>query len=72
MCVVSMVYDYGRRLPADEWTRPALDEWKRLIEQAGRADRIMKQPDCEDPAKAAWMREIEDRLRKLEATQPAP
>lgn len=66
MCIVSMVYDYGRKLPNDLWDRPKWEGWKRLLEEAGRADRELKQPDCEDPAKASWMREIEARLKKLE------
>jgi len=67
-----MVYDYGRRTPTDQWDRQKFDELKRLIDSAKRYDDLTKQPDCEDPAKAAWMREVEERLRKLELAQPAP
>lgn len=66
MCVVSMVYDAVRTVPLDNWTRPAFTDFQEIIRRIERLDEKLGQKDCVDPAKAAWMREVEDRLRKLE------
>ncbi len=44
-----------------------LDEFKEILRRLEALDEKLGQPDCEDPAKAAWMRGVEDRLAMLEA-----
>lgn len=48
------------------WTREAFEDFKKLIKLAEKLDEKLNQPDCEDPEKAAWMREVERRLKALE------
>ena len=67
MCSVSVVHDYFREQTSPkQWTRPMVNDYKRVIELLEKLDRKTDQPDCEDPAKAAWMREVEERLDALE------
>ncbi len=79
MCVVSAILDYGRRQwPQYDWrvptpvtppVLPTADEWaqfRELLRKAAEFDKAARQPDCEDPEKAAWMRRMEDRLAELE------
>ncbi len=66
MCSVSVISDYGRNIPIQQWTPPAWSEYQELLEKARKFDEIAAQPDCVDPAKEAWMREVEARLEKLE------
>lgn len=67
MCAMSVVYDYmQQRVPLDDWTRPAYDEFKQVIERLDRLDHLLGQPDCVDPEKAALMQRIEERLNRLE------
>jgi hypothetical protein len=37
-----------------------------MVEQAKEFDKATKQPDCEDPKKAEFMREVLDRLAAIE------
>lgn len=68
MCSVSAIMDYGRtRVPMEQWTRPAFNEFKEVIERLEALDKKLDQPHCEDAAKAEWMREVEERLRRLES-----
>jgi hypothetical protein len=67
MCWVSYVHDYSRtNIPIESWTVPAFNEYKEIIRRLEKLDEKMGQPDCEDPGKAAWMREVEERLASLE------
>lgn len=67
MCSVSVISDWGRtQIPQENWTRSAFNEFREVIRRLEEIDRKLGQPDCEDPAKAAWMREVEARLDKLE------
>lgn len=66
MCAVSAVFDYGRRFPNDYWTWPRFDEFKKLVEGAKEFDKKTGQPDCEDPAKADLLRQIMERLERIE------
>lgn len=43
------------------------NEFKEIIRRLDDLDEKLGQPDCHDPAKAAWMREVEARLEKLES-----
>lgn len=66
MCAVSVILDYGRRIHIQDWNQQNWRDFQTLKQQAEEFDRKTDQPDCEDPAKAAWMREVEARLAKLE------
>ena len=66
MCMVSAVYDYGRTIEPAVWTRPAFSEFQEIIRRIEKLDSKLDQPDCHDPEKATWMRDIEARLAKLE------
>lgn len=88
MCVTSAVFDYfGQRrdlfpplnplisppLPMQPaWTRDSFEEFKEIIRRLDVLDQKLGQPDCEDPAKAEWMREVEERLSRLESTAARP
>ena len=50
------------------WTRESFEEFKDILKRLEAWDEKMNQPDCEDPAKAAWMREVEKRLQRLETS----
>lgn len=68
MCAVSMVHDYMRtNVPYEAWTRPMFNEYQEIIRRLEKLDEKLEQPDCPDPEKAAWMKEVEERLVKLEA-----
>lgn len=70
MCVVSATHDYMRqRVPIRDWTRPAFDDYQEIIKRLEKLDKKLGQPDCVDPAKAEWMKEVEKRLAELEATK---
>ncbi len=69
MCMVSVIYDYGKRIPGGNWTHDSFSHFKEVIRRLDELDRKLSQPDCHDPAKAAWMREIEKRLSDVESTK---
>lgn len=67
MCVISVVFDYGReRIPSEQWTQEAYDQFKKILEEAAKLDTVLGEPNCEDPKKAEWMKEVERRLDALE------
>lgn len=67
MCVTSAVMQYMRDYTTPvQWTQPMFDEYKEIIRRLEALDEKLDQADCEDPAKAAWMREVEGRLAQLE------
>lgn len=67
MCALSVIYDYGARMPGEFWNeRESLEAFQRLIEEAKRFDQITKQPDCEDPKKAEVLKDVLERLAALE------
>ena len=43
-----------------------LDAFLKLIEQAKETDKVTNQPDCEDPEKVKWLRELVRRFDGLE------
>jgi len=55
------------KVPVERWDRPMFDEYKHIINLLEKLDTKLEQPDCEDPAKSAWMLEVEKRLQDLEA-----
>lgn len=70
MCSVSVVYDYFRQhTNPEQWDHYSFDLLKQVIDKLNILDDKLDQHDCEDPAKAAWMREVEERLAKLEKTE---
>jgi hypothetical protein len=68
VCTVSAINDYFNRGPGINapWTQPAMNEYKEILARLAKLDEMLQQRDCEDPAKAAWMREVEARLAELE------
>lgn len=67
MCAVSAIHDYYRtNVPIDQWTVSRFNEYKDIVRRLDELDKKLSQPDCDDPAKAAWMREVEARLKVLE------
>jgi hypothetical protein len=67
MCITSLVMQYGRdQIPFTQWTRPVFNEYQEILRRLEDLDEKLAQPDCEDPAKAAWMREVEERLTAIE------
>ncbi len=79
MCAVSVVQVYFRERTYPQpnttipWPQPVIqwqpDTWKlyrEILDKLAELDRKLDQPDCDNPAKAVWMREVEARLAKLE------
>lgn len=67
MCVVSNVYDLGKEVPSEYWTTDRLNSFRKVVQIARTVDEEENTPDCEDPTKAEWLEEVEERLAKLEA-----
>lgn len=75
MCVMSVMSDYYGRYPMDRWNRRKWEQFQETIPVIEELDRVMGEPDCLDPAKAEWMKRVEERLTQLEQQkqdQPAP
>ncbi|UTC29589.1 hypothetical protein BAMBUS_05310 [Brevundimonas phage vB_BpoS-Bambus] len=71
MCIVSMVHDYGAKLPQDTWTLPgALPIFDDLVKKANEFDRLAKQPECFDPEKLKFLEEA--RAKSAEKTAAPP
>ena len=51
MCILSVVYDYFGEKPDYYWTLEKIDNFRQGIIKARELDRIMEQPDCQDPEK---------------------
>lgn len=67
MCTVSVVSDYVReRVPLQRWTPQIFGEYREIIRRLTILDEKLGQPHCEDPAKVAWMKQVEERLAALE------
>jgi ubiquitin-protein ligase len=65
--MVSVIQDYGRtRVPAERWTPDAFAQLQEILLKVQALDTKLGEPNCEDPAKAAWMRGVEKRLAALE------
>ncbi|USN14318.1 hypothetical protein KABACHOK_05050 [Brevundimonas phage vB_BpoS-Kabachok] len=73
MCIVSMVHDYGSKLPQDTWTLPgALPIFDDLVKKANEFDRLAKQPECFDAEKLKFLEEARAKLDEKAAKPPAP
>lgn len=72
MCIVSMVHDYGAKLPQDTWKLPsALPAFEDIVKRAQEFDRIAKQPHCVDPEKLKFLEEVR-RANDLPAAPAEP
>lgn len=66
MCAVSELHTYmDTRVPRESWTRETFNDYLSIIGSLGKLDRELDQSDCDDSSKAAWMEDVENRLRKL-------
>lgn len=65
MCIMSLVMDYGQKIPNDHWTSDSLKEFRRMTEIAQQFDKAAGQPDCVDPEKEKMMQRIELLERKI-------
>lgn len=66
MCMISVISDYGSRIPIQNWTRVGYDDFRAAIEAAKRFDASMLQPDCHDHRKDELLARIEARLAAIE------
>lgn len=66
MCMVSVMSVAGAQIPVMDWTRPAFNEYQEILKRIEALDKKLGQPDCVDPAKEAWMKQVEERLSALE------
>ncbi len=68
MCMASVIYDYARTIKPSIWVQDptSLQLLKDILKKVEELDAKTGQPDCEDPAKSKWMRDVEKRLKKLE------
>ena len=64
--MVSVVYDYGKTVPATSWTPDSWSQFQEIIKRLNDLDKKLGEPECHDPAKAEWVKEVEERLAKLE------
>lgn len=67
MCIVSVVYDYGKRIDWGTQNQPAIEDFLTAIEAAKKADKSLGQPDCVDPEKEKIMDKILKRLEEIES-----
>jgi hypothetical protein len=48
------------------WTTDSFKLLQEVMEKLKKLDAKLGLPNCEDPKKVEWMKEIEDRVKKLE------
>lgn len=72
MCVVSMIHDYHRERWPDpiEWDPTKWLGYQELLEKARKYDELMKQPDCPDPEKEKWAKELEEHMVQKYGLKP--
>lgn len=69
MCSISVLTQWGQQqVTPQQWTPDTFGQFQKVLKLLEKLDAKLGIPDCEDPAKAAWMREVEARLAKLETT----
>lgn len=68
MCVVSMVIDASRQQlpPIQTWPLPVAQDMSEVIGKLAEIDKKLGTKDCYDPKKDAYIKELEDRIAKLE------
>lgn len=64
MCMVSVIHDYGRKLPPLEWTPDILETFKDTLKKAEAYDEKTHQKDCLDPQKAEFLKDVEKHLEE--------
>lgn len=57
---------FNKTVPFNDWHRPQLSQYQDIIERLKRLEDSLGIPPCEDKEKAKWLREVQDRLEKLE------
>jgi hypothetical protein len=67
MCSVSAVLDYGMQKPPNFWTKDKVAGFKKVVDEAERFDEEQGEPECETDYKIQWLKDLEERVRKLEA-----
>lgn len=67
MCMMSVVTAYGQGVSPNSWTPGTWKQFVDLTKQVEVLDTDLGEPECIDPGKAEWMREMEERMRALEA-----
>lgn len=72
MCVVSNVYDFAKWIPQESWNNDLYVQFLDLLRKVEEIDRKLNQPDCENPAKAAFLKDVEARLKRLEEKAGVP
>lgn len=66
----SVILDYGKGILPDAWSSSSFRDYKDLLEKVEILDKELGEPDCEDPDKTPWMKEIEERLAQVERLVP--
>jgi hypothetical protein len=66
MCMLSVITQGAMSIPPNQWTPDTFSQFKEILDVVKQLDEKLGQKNCEDPAKAAWMRGIEARLERLE------
>lgn len=66
MCTVSMILDYGQRTPVDQYDLRHFKDLMDLLERGKEYDKKRGEPDCEDPLKAEFLKQIIERLERIE------
>lgn len=68
MCAVSAITQYGQltwpypdTIPIDH-----MKHYRDMVEKAKKFDELTGQPDCEKPENKQWLKEVMDRLTKIE------
>lgn len=70
MCFVSVITGaMPGQINPDLWTRPTFDTFADIVERLKQLDTSLGLPDCEDPAKATFMKDVEMRLLRAELAQ---
>ena len=72
MCAVSMIFDnYRQNTQPAQWTWPMVNDFTEIIKRLDELDKKLGIQECHDPAKAEWLKAIEERLAKLEQAKEA-
>lgn len=67
MCMVSMVSDYARqRVPMQTWLEnpTAIQDLKKIIGLLEKIDKKLGQPDCVDPEKEQFIKDLEEHIKQ--------
>ena len=67
MCMISVIMDYGKTVDPNKWNTQIWRDYQKLLDDTKKLDEKLGEPDCVDPEKEKWMKEVEERLQKLES-----